>query len=134
MTNEDLVRGFFEEVWNDERLDRIGDYCGPDYAVYFLGATTPVRGTDMGLLGVQTWHNGFEDWDEGIEDLFSAGDKVVVRWRASGTHTGTFAGVEPTGRYMELAGIDILRVQDGRIAEHWSQCDISGFIQRLREP
>lgn len=133
MTNEQIVRDFFEEVWNDGQLDRIGEYCSADYAVYFLGATEPARGTDMVLLGVQAWHTGFEDWEETVEDLFSDGDRVVVRWRASGTHTGDFAGVAPTGRHMELAGIDILRLVDGRIADHWSQCDITGFIQRLRE-
>jgi predicted ester cyclase len=47
------------------------------------------------------------------------------------THAGEFMGIPATGRRVTLAGIDISRIEDGRIAEHWIQCDMLGFLEQL---
>ena len=76
--------------------------------------------------------SGFPDFRGTIEDLFAAeGHKVVLRFTFRGTHQGEFMGVAPTGRQVTMAGIDILRVADGKIVELWGQEDMLGMKQQL---
>ncbi len=131
-SNKELVQQFIEQVWNQQRLDRVGEFIAPDYAVHLLGNPEPVRGAEAVLQAVQAFHNAFPDWRDTIDDLIAEGDRVVMRWTSGGTHRGTFAGVPPTERPVTLNGIDIFRIERGRIAEHWSQADMAGFVKRLK--
>lgn len=66
------------------------------------------------------------------EDLFQGGDKVVARVRASGTHTGEFMGMPPTGKRFETQLIDIIRFgDDGLAREHWGVFDQLTMLQQL---
>lgn len=66
-----------------------------------------------------------------VEDVIAEGDKVVVRWTNAGTHTGEFAGMPPTGRPFTIGGIDIYRVRDGLLCEHWHQLDQLSMLGQL---
>jgi predicted ester cyclase len=56
---------------------------------------------------------------------------VASRWTITGTHQGDFQGVPATGRQITINGIDMSRVVDGKIAEHWAQFDIVGVMQQI---
>jgi predicted ester cyclase len=67
-----------------------------------------------------------------IEDLVEEGDRVAVRWRATGTLTGDGFGVPPTGKRMDMGGgMTIARVHNGRIAEAWNNFDFFGMHYQL---
>jgi steroid delta-isomerase-like uncharacterized protein len=66
-----------------------------------------------------------------IEDAIAEGDKVVVRWRNSGRHVGTFMGIPATGREFGIAGVDIHVVRNGRLSEHWHVIDLLTQMQQL---
>ena len=68
---------------------------------------------------------GFPDFKEVVEDVVVAGEKVVTRFSASGTHLGPFMGLAPTGKPTSFAEVGIFRVVDGKIVEKW------GLIDRL---
>ena len=63
--------------------------------------------------------------------MIAEGDKVVVRWTNHGTHVGDFMGIPPTGRSFSIAGIDIHRLNDGTMAEHWHVVDLFSQMQQL---
>ena len=67
-------------------------------------------------------------------DLFSAGDKVVVRWSVTGTHCGEFMGFAATRRRITTKGIDIFRVVDGKIVDLWQELDLLGILQQISAP
>jgi steroid delta-isomerase-like uncharacterized protein len=73
----------------------------------------------------------FPDLHFTIRDMVVEGSRVVVRWTWQGTHRGLFAGIAPTGRLVSNEGIAIYRVEDGKIAEAWSQMDRLGVVQQL---
>ena len=73
----------------------------------------------------------FPDLQIIIEDQIAEGDKVVTRYRASGTHRGELAGLAPTGKKVEVTGINICRIEGGKIAEHWPYADIVGMMRQL---
>jgi predicted ester cyclase len=54
-----------------------------------------------------------------------------VRWTNAGTHTGEFAGIPPTGRPFTIGGIDIYRLRDGLLCEHWHQLDQLSMLGQL---
>lgn len=51
--------------------------------------------------------------------------------RGAGTHQGTFLGVPATGRHVTWSFIDIWRIVDGKLAEHWVEADILGMMQQM---
>jgi steroid delta-isomerase-like uncharacterized protein len=66
-----------------------------------------------------------------VDDVVAEGDKVVVRWTNEGTHVGEFAGIPATGRSFALAGIDIYRVANGLLCEHWHVIDQLAMLGQL---
>lgn len=64
--------------------------------------------------------------------LVSDDDYVCTAYRLSGTHSGTFLGVEPTGRRMEVRGVQIARFEEGKIVERWGSTDELGILTTLR--
>jgi predicted ester cyclase len=65
------------------------------------------------------------------EDLLADGDKVVVRFALRATHQGEFMGMPATGRTVNVPGIIIYRIANGKIAEHWMQLDSVALMQQL---
>lgn len=66
-----------------------------------------------------------------VHDVIAENDKVVVRWTNAGTHVGEFAGIPATGRAFTIGGIDIYRVSEGRLCEHWHQLDQLSMLGQL---
>jgi steroid delta-isomerase-like uncharacterized protein len=67
-----------------------------------------------------------------VEDRIIQGDKIVARMTFSATHTQPMQGIAPTGRRFELRTIDIWRVENGKLAEHWDVVDYAGLQKQLR--
>jgi predicted ester cyclase len=66
-----------------------------------------------------------------IHDMFAAGDRVATRKTIHGTHEGEFMGIPPTGRAVAVDVIDIVRYEDGKLAEHWNVVDQLGLMRQL---
>jgi predicted ester cyclase len=61
----------------------------------------------------------------------SDGDTVVVYWTKTGTHQGEFMGIPPSGRTITISGVDIHRLRNGRMAEHWHVVEELQMMQQL---
>ena len=92
-------------------------------------------GIAEGAEGVRQQFDGFRrafpDFRAEILDQIARGDKVVTRKVFHGTHEGELMGIPPTGREVEIHVIDIVRLADGRIVEHWNIVDRLGLLQQL---
>jgi steroid delta-isomerase-like uncharacterized protein len=75
--------------------------------------------------------NAFPDSRVTIDDMIAEGDQVVTKKTFRGTHEGEFAGIPPTGKTVELQFVDIMRVHNGKIVEHWNCIDQLSFMQQL---
>lgn len=78
----------------------------------------------------------FSDLRYEVDDLVAEGDRVASRWRFVGTHDGErgpgwLQGFEPTGKRVEISGISIARIEDGRIAEWWGQWNYLELLSEL---
>jgi steroid delta-isomerase-like uncharacterized protein len=117
----ELVRGLVERIWNRRDLDAITAAYAPDAAVHVPGYDT--GGVQDVVDDASHYQQAFDDIAMTIEDLLVDGDRVVLRWRTVGTHTGTYYGHEATGRRITMTGVDIFRVAEGRIRDVWTIWD-----------
>ena len=125
-----LVRRFVEEVQNRGDLASLDELCAPDFVNH--SAPPGVPPTREGLVQLTAvFRQAFPDGRMAIEDMLAEGDKVVTRKTFRGTHQGDLMGLPPTGRRVEIGLIDIVRVVDGKVVEHWNAVDNLGMLQQL---
>ncbi len=128
--NKALVRRLLEED-----IGR-GNEAVADEIIHpaFVDHTNP-PGMQHGIAGhkavVRLFRSVFPDLEWRIEDMVAEGDKVAVRTTMRGPQRGAFFGVPPTGKAVEMAGVHVLRIADGKIAEHWGSNDDLGLLQQL---
>jgi predicted ester cyclase len=75
--------------------------------------------------------NAFPDLRFEIADVVSCDDKVLVRWTAHGTHKGELGGAAPTGKRVSWTGMDLIRLDQGRIVELWGDNGARGLWEQL---
>jgi steroid delta-isomerase-like uncharacterized protein len=80
---------------------------------------------------VAALRKGFPDLHFRIDDVIAEDGKVATRWTMTGTQQGELPGHAPTGKRMVVTGMDIFRVEKGRIPEIWVNMDVLGQVQQL---
>jgi predicted ester cyclase len=128
--NKALVRRWFEET--DQGNEAIVDeLCAPNYVDH----SPPLPGMPEGSEGVRqanaALRAAFPDTVHIIEDQIAEGDKVVTRLRGRATFIGEILGIPPHGKSVEITGISIHRIADGKLVEHWANADLLGLMQQL---
>jgi predicted ester cyclase len=116
--SKDLLRRYHADVWDEGHLDHAGQYLSADFTSHATVTTLP-PGQQVGPDFLAQFRVGFPDLRSHEDVLLGDGDLVVLRWTITGTHTGSFFGVAPTGRQIQVSGMDMLRVADGKFVEHW---------------
>jgi steroid delta-isomerase-like uncharacterized protein len=128
--NKALNRRFVEEVINQGNTDAIDELIDPGVVDHAAPPGFPT-GREGAKQFAAMMRSAFPDLHLTIEDMISEGDKVVMRSTWSGTHEGEFMGIPATGRRVTVSAIDISRVADGKMVEHWEQSDALGLMQQL---
>jgi predicted ester cyclase len=130
--NKAVVRREVEELYNHTgNLDAVEEIFSPNY-VSFEPTSGETRGIEGARQFAATFREAFPDLENTIEDMVAEGDTVVMRFRGSGTHEGeTEAFGPPTGKRMEITGITIKWLSDGKIVEAWTNFDALGMMQQL---
>ena len=77
------------------------------------------------------YRGAFPDLHFTLEDVIGEGDRVVVRWTATGTHKAEVMGVPATGKRVAVTGIEVSRFADGKLAETWVNWDALGLLRQL---
>ena len=128
--NKAIVRRWFAETdkGNDAIVDEL---CAPDY----IDHNPPLPDMPGGSAGVHRANKllrmAFPETVHMIEDQVAEGDKVVTRLRGRATFTGEILGIPPNGQVVEISGIMIHRLVDGKLVEHWALSDQLSFMQQL---
>jgi steroid delta-isomerase-like uncharacterized protein len=130
--NKALVRRELEEIFNEGKLDLADELLSPDYVVHDSALPEPVRGIEGFKQLRASYHSASSDIRTTINDMIAQDDKVVTRWTTRGTHDkGEMLGVPPTGKQIEVTGITVNRVSEGKIAEDWTVWDSLGLLRQL---
>jgi steroid delta-isomerase-like uncharacterized protein len=128
-----IVRRFYEEVFDRQNLGLADSLVAP----HFKNHSAP-PGMQDGPEGIKALVRmlfaAFPDDRHDIEDIFAAGDRVALRQRHHGTHDGTFLGLPRSGKHVSQMEIHIIRLEQGRLVEHWGCRDDLGFLQQMGAP
>jgi steroid delta-isomerase-like uncharacterized protein len=128
--NKRTVSDFIEALFSQGDLEAIDRYTTPDFVFH-----DPPFGVSEDRDGIRAaasmMRAGFPDWRSDQHLVVGEGDIVVEQFTASGTHQGEVMGVAPTGRTVSLGGINIFRLEEGRIAERWGRLDELGMLGQL---
>jgi steroid delta-isomerase-like uncharacterized protein len=133
--NKQIIQNFVQAVWNDRNLTALKDFWAEDCLNHAMPGTD-----NRGLNALRIYHESFFD------DFFFAfpniqieivqqvaeEDRVVTYITSQGTHSGAFYGTPPTGKSISTSAMRIDRIQDGKIAEHWSVSDAASLMQQLQ--
>jgi steroid delta-isomerase-like uncharacterized protein len=121
---------FVERVQNRGQLEAIDDLLAPDVVNH-----TPPPGLSADREGAKAIigaiRQGFPDHDAVVEHMIAEGDLVATYKTLTGTHSGDFMGIPPTGRRATIRVMDFVRYRDGKVTEHWNIVDVAGLLQQL---
>ena len=126
--NVEIVRRFTEEAWGKGDLAVVDELVAPD--------AVPPHGSDVGgpegyEQEIMHIRNGISDYRTVVEDVFGAGDRVAIRWTTTGRHTSVLFGLPPTGKEVCIPGVDIFRLVDGKIVEHWGEDAMPSLFSQI---
>lgn len=107
------------------------ELIAPSAIFYLPGKTEPLRGPIGYLTIILTLREGFPDIHWTLEELVAEDDRVAARFTIRGTHTGTFFGVSPTNRKMQVEQAGFYTFSRGQIIEERGQPDILGIIHQI---
>jgi len=126
-----LIVRFVEELFNRGNIGIVDEIFAPD----FIEREQLPPGIPSGREGVKVLatmlRSAFPDFKATIDDILAEGDKVVIRMTWSGTQKGEFMGVPATGKRVSFGVIDIIRITNGKLVEHWGQMDSMSLMQQL---
>jgi steroid delta-isomerase-like uncharacterized protein len=127
--NKALVRRFFELGPSKGDLSAADELLAQDFALHVPLPSAPgIQGMNDVITACRA---AFEHLNVTVEDMVAEGDKVAARFTARGTHKGVFMGLPPTGKSITMTGIEIFRIENGKIAELWGEANLLGLMQQL---
>ena len=126
--NKAIAKRAFEEILSRGHFELAAEIYARDFLNHGIHRDVGLEEDQKALRG---WHEAFPDVVVTAEKLIAEGELVAVYWIARGTNTGTGNGLPATGRKVELAGITIWRILDGKIKEEWSAFDQLSMMRQL---
>ena len=122
--NKAVAMRVFDEIFNQGKFEVAYEIYAPEFRNHGLHQSYDLK-TDQDAVHAEK--KAFPDLRMSVQEMVAEGDKVAVLWTFRGTHTGSgYEGLPPTGTPVEVRGITIWRIVDGRIREEWSSFDESG--------
>ncbi len=127
--NRRTITRLYEEVVNQGKLEVLDEIAQPDHVEHnpFPGQAEGAEGLKQRVSMVRGAFNPHFT----IEHMLADGDKVAIMWTNRGTHLTEWFGIPATGKSFAINGIDIFRLQDGRLAEHWDVVDVFGMLSQI---
>jgi steroid delta-isomerase-like uncharacterized protein len=127
-SNKEVVALFCETVFNRHDLSNLDALMRDDYIQHNADVPTGKEGFKQFF---QATFKAIPDFRCTIKKIIAEGDLVAVYSSTSGTHAGPWIGPVATGHKLSYDVVDIFRVQDGKIAEHWDVADTFKLFQQV---
>ena len=124
--NKAAARRFFEVVWNQRRFEVLPEIFAP---TLILNGQQVSR--DVIEQAIYARLAAFPDMHVTVDEQVAEGDKVSTRRTWTGTHSGVYRGIEPTGKQVTWTQISIVRFEEGKVVEDWVVADELTLLQQL---
>jgi predicted ester cyclase len=127
--NKEILRRHVEEIWNKGNLDVADELFHPQAITPNAPQLPP--GPAGCKVAAKMFRDAFPDYHMTIEDIIGEEDRVVARYRQTGTHKGELFGIPPTGKEVDFEEIALLKFADGKIIVSWFQTDLLKMMSQL---
>jgi predicted ester cyclase len=131
MTPDSVLRRLIEEGFTGGRLEVADEVIDPAIVEHQVFGPDHAAGAEGVKAVIGSLRRAFSDFRLEIQDIAVDGDIAWSRNVATGTNDGSFMGHAPTGRTIRIDVIDVVRVRDGKITEHWGVPDRLGALRQL---
>ena len=123
--NKQLIRRWFDEVWNNGRAEVIDELFDENGIAHGLSDdhAHPIKGPSGYRPFYETFRQAFPNIMVVVEDVVAEGDKVAARCSVRAKHEGELLGRAATQAPVEFTGITIVRIDNGKIVEAWNNFD-----------
>ena len=128
--NKAVLRRWIE-AYNERDLQAEADVLAPHYVAHVAAVSGLLEGLGAWRQFSGSFAEAFPDIRLTIEDIMAEGDMVAARVAFRGTHRGEFQGIPPTGKEVAFTSIEVNRVEEGKVREHWVELDLLGLKQQL---
>ena len=130
--NKAVVRRFNKEVIENKKVELMDELFLP---TFINRSVKPgfSAGPDGMVDFLKMFWDAFSDIKVEIHDQIGEGDKVTTRKTINGIHTGTFMNIPATNKKIEMNVIDIVRIREGKYAEHWNVIDMQGLFSQIKD-
>ncbi len=130
MANEKKMTEFYQAVLNGHNPAMIDSFCSSSFMDHqpFPGYPPGIEGLKKGMADMMS---AFPDMTCNIEMIKSWGDTVMAKFRMKGTNTGMFMGAPATNKAIDVEGIDIVVIKDGKATEHWGYMEEMKMMSQL---
>ena len=131
-SNKAIVLRFNKEVIEQGSEATFRELMAPDFVNRSAPTGAPTGPEGMLFTFNRVLRPAFPDLSVEIHDQVAEGDRVTTRKTIRGTHRGELFGIPPTGKRVEIDVIDIVRLANGRYAEHWGVNTLPSVLSFLR--
>ena len=132
--NKALVARFYAQVWNMGNVDVAHEVFADDYVRHDLRPTQALPGPAGQAKIAADFRRAFPDIRFVVDLMLADEALVAARWTATGTHTGPWGSLDPTGKRASFSGVNIFRFDEGRVVEIWNHRDDLGLMTQLGVP
>ncbi|MBZ9791618.1 ester cyclase [Rhizobium sp. 3T7] len=130
--NKTVIRQLLEGVQRDGDFDLFERLFAPDYVDHTpFGDARPDRNGTREIY--RTFRAAFPDWNAEVHLQIAEGDLVSTYKTYHGTHLGPFIGIAATGRATRFNVMDVMRVRNGQITDHWTVADGAGLMAQINQ-
>jgi steroid delta-isomerase-like uncharacterized protein len=126
-----LIQEFYDEMLTEGNLDKMDDYVTDDVVDHEEGMPGQPEGKEGVAFFINAMRDAFSDLKATSEVTLESGDLACARCTITGKHSGEFAGVPATDKPIEIETIDIIRIEDGKCAEHWGITDMTAVMEQI---
>ena len=130
-SNKKLITDFYNEVWSKGNLDFADKVFHQDYIRHDVRPGNPRPGPEGQKNIAGDFRKAFPDLTVHIDLIFATDDFVAVRWTMNGTHTGKWGTIDPTHKKATFSGVNIFRMEQGKVKEIWNHRDDLGLLEQL---
>lgn len=128
--NARRMRRLFDEAWTAGNTEIVDDIVSEEF-VFTRGGEIQEGGPELYRDLIESTREMFPDMSYSIDDVVvgDGGDTVVLRWTVTGTHEGTYQGIEGTGQEIEMEGLELNKFEDGKLVETCTHPHWAGFLE-----
>lgn len=129
--NEEIIKRYFEEAWNQGKLEVLDEIIAQNYVNHNPGMPNPLPGPKGLKPIIAGLRKAFPDLHFTIKNMVVTENQVAIHSIMSGTHEGDLFGLPATGKKVHVNQLQIERIENGKIVKHWHQSDDLGMMRQL---